>query len=267
MAIMAMFFGITDNSKLRKLIGFVLMMGKPLSVVGISGRIIARCILSFGTTSYFLPIGLQLFNALISSKVSFVLKQNQRQSCTDLHRRNDNGGVREAFGLNICGRRLFQCSPDLVFECLLYQVFEELDVPKKKTYAQSGEILSVEKLIAEAYLAIDKAVKVGTLRTRNYKENHSLQEERRQRRSTLAGIALLLLQWLLHRTHFDSATVIMSSKEGVIDQHGLDDSLETNEEIITVPRELWSWDIQTHCSSLERNIGRTLINLNGKLRR
>ncbi|GAB4829751.1 hypothetical protein Ancab_019406 [Ancistrocladus abbreviatus] len=150
---------------------------------------------------------------------------------------------------------------------LLLQVFEGLDVPKKKIYSQSGEILSIEKLIAEAYLAINKAVKVGTLRTRNYKENHSLQEERRQWRSTLAGITLLLLQWLLHRTHFDSATVIMSSMEGVIDQHGLDDSLETNEEIITVPRELWSWDVQTHCSSLERNIGRTLINLNGKLRR
>ncbi|CAN4104208.1 unnamed protein product [Withania somnifera] len=42
-------------------------------------------------------------------------------------------------------------------------VLEALDTLKKKTDAQSEEVLSVEKLIAEAYSAIDKAVKVGTL--------------------------------------------------------------------------------------------------------
>ncbi|GAB4829745.1 hypothetical protein Ancab_019400 [Ancistrocladus abbreviatus] len=192
MAIMAMFFGITDNSKFRELIGFVLMMGKPFSVVGISGPIIARWLAASS------PLGpLHTFSQkpTVLREMTEVLHKLCRgdcvhgrscRSCTDLHGRNDNGGVREAFGLNFCGRRLFQCSPDLVFDCLLYQVFEGLDVPKKKIYSQSGEILSIEKLIAEAYLAIDKAVKVGTLRTRNYKENHSLQEERRQWRSTLA---------------------------------------------------------------------------------
>lgn len=38
-----------------------------------------------------------------------------------------------------------------------------MDTLKKKTDAQSEEVLPVEKLIAEAYSAIDKAVKSGTL--------------------------------------------------------------------------------------------------------
>ncbi|CAN4102918.1 unnamed protein product [Withania somnifera] len=42
-------------------------------------------------------------------------------------------------------------------------VLEALDTLKKKTDAQTEDVLSVEKLIAEAYSAIDKAVKVGTL--------------------------------------------------------------------------------------------------------
>uniref|UniRef100_A0A2N9EW56 Ribosomal protein S20 n=1 Tax=Fagus sylvatica TaxID=28930 RepID=A0A2N9EW56_FAGSY len=42
-------------------------------------------------------------------------------------------------------------------------VLEALDVLKKKPDAASEEIVQVEKLIAEAYSVIDKAVKVGTL--------------------------------------------------------------------------------------------------------
>lgn len=45
----------------------------------------------------------------------------------------------------------------------LFQVLEELDGLRKKPDAQAEEILSIEKLIAEAYSVIDKAVKVGTL--------------------------------------------------------------------------------------------------------
>lgn len=45
----------------------------------------------------------------------------------------------------------------------LFQVLEALDVLKKKPDAQAEEVLSVEKLIGEAYSIIDKAVKVGTL--------------------------------------------------------------------------------------------------------
>jgi small subunit ribosomal protein S20 len=40
---------------------------------------------------------------------------------------------------------------------------EALDVLKKKPDAQAEEVLQIEKLIAEAYSVIDKAVKVGTL--------------------------------------------------------------------------------------------------------
>ncbi|KAK6946685.1 Ribosomal protein S20 [Dillenia turbinata] len=43
------------------------------------------------------------------------------------------------------------------------KVLEALEVLKKKTDAQPEEVLPVEKLIAEAYTVIDKAVKVGTL--------------------------------------------------------------------------------------------------------
>lgn len=46
---------------------------------------------------------------------------------------------------------------------VLAQVLEALDELKKKTEAQAEEILPIEKLIAEAYSVIDKAVKVGTL--------------------------------------------------------------------------------------------------------
>lgn len=40
---------------------------------------------------------------------------------------------------------------------------ETLDALRKKPDAQGEEILTIEKLIAEAYSAIDKAVKVGSL--------------------------------------------------------------------------------------------------------
>ncbi|KAL8144116.1 hypothetical protein V2J09_017148 [Rumex salicifolius] len=43
------------------------------------------------------------------------------------------------------------------------KVLEELEGLRKKKDASSEEILPIEKLIAEAYSAIDKAVKTGTL--------------------------------------------------------------------------------------------------------
>lgn len=43
------------------------------------------------------------------------------------------------------------------------QVLEALDDLKKKPEAQFEEVLPIEKLIAEAYSVIDKAIKVGTL--------------------------------------------------------------------------------------------------------
>ncbi|CAI0408384.1 unnamed protein product [Linum tenue] len=46
---------------------------------------------------------------------------------------------------------------------LLLQVLEALDDLRKKQEPQPEEVLPVEKLIAEAYSVIDKAVKVGTL--------------------------------------------------------------------------------------------------------
>lgn len=52
---------------------------------------------------------------------------------------------------------------DLCFSFCLLQVLEALEVLKKKADAQAEEILPIEKLIAEAYSVIDKAVKVRTL--------------------------------------------------------------------------------------------------------
>nr|GMD32996.1 30S ribosomal protein S20, chloroplastic [Ipomoea batatas] len=43
------------------------------------------------------------------------------------------------------------------------EVLEALDGLRKKRDAQQDEVLEVEKLIAEAYSAIDKAVKAGTV--------------------------------------------------------------------------------------------------------
>lgn len=40
---------------------------------------------------------------------------------------------------------------------------DSLEVLRKKTDAQAEEVITIEKLIAEAYSVIDKAVKVGTL--------------------------------------------------------------------------------------------------------
>lgn len=43
------------------------------------------------------------------------------------------------------------------------KVIEALDVLQKKTEAMVEEVVPIEKLIGEAYSAIDKAVKCGTL--------------------------------------------------------------------------------------------------------
>ncbi|KAJ6851846.1 30S ribosomal protein S20, chloroplastic [Iris pallida] len=60
-------------------------------------------------------------------------------------------------------RRVYNKSKKSEIRTRMRKVLEELDGLKKKTDAQSEEILKVEKLIAEAYSAIDKAVKSGTL--------------------------------------------------------------------------------------------------------
>ncbi|KAF3545991.1 hypothetical protein DY000_02004283 [Brassica cretica] len=49
------------------------------------------------------------------------------------------------------------------FSLALLVVLEALDGLKKKSEAQPDEIITVEKLIGEAYSAIDKAVKVRAL--------------------------------------------------------------------------------------------------------
>lgn len=60
------------------------------------------------------------------------------------------------------------------------QVFDALDELYKKADAQSEEILPIEKLIAEAYSTIDKAVKVGTLH-RNTGANRKSRLARRKK--------------------------------------------------------------------------------------
>ncbi|PHT43822.1 30S ribosomal protein S20, chloroplastic [Capsicum baccatum] len=60
-------------------------------------------------------------------------------------------------------RRLYNKAKKSEVKTRIKTVLEALDTLKKKTDAQSEEVLSVEKLIAEAYSAIDKAVKSGTL--------------------------------------------------------------------------------------------------------
>ncbi|ONK79271.1 uncharacterized protein A4U43_C01F4680 [Asparagus officinalis] len=60
-------------------------------------------------------------------------------------------------------RRIYNKARKSEIKTRMKKVLEELDVLRKKTEAQPEEILVIEKLIAEAYSTIDKAVRVGTL--------------------------------------------------------------------------------------------------------
>ncbi|XP_042491919.1 30S ribosomal protein S20, chloroplastic [Macadamia integrifolia] len=60
-------------------------------------------------------------------------------------------------------RRIYHKARKSEFRTRMKKVFEALDVLKKKSDAQFEEILPVEKLIAEAYSSIDKAVRAGSL--------------------------------------------------------------------------------------------------------
>ncbi|KAF8100306.1 hypothetical protein N665_0227s0038 [Sinapis alba] len=60
-------------------------------------------------------------------------------------------------------RRVYNKSKKSEARTRMKKVLEALDGLKKKTEAQPDEIVTVEKLIGEAYSAIDKAVKVRAL--------------------------------------------------------------------------------------------------------
>ncbi|KAF8413835.1 hypothetical protein HHK36_001829 [Tetracentron sinense] len=60
-------------------------------------------------------------------------------------------------------RRIYHKAHKSEIKTRMKKVMEALDVLKKKSDAQAEEILPIEKLIAEAYSTIDKAVKVRTL--------------------------------------------------------------------------------------------------------
>lgn len=60
-------------------------------------------------------------------------------------------------------RRIYNKSRKSEVKTRMKKVLEALDGLRKKPDAQPEEVLPVEKLIAEAYSVIDKAVKVGTL--------------------------------------------------------------------------------------------------------
>ncbi|GMY31893.1 30S ribosomal protein S20, chloroplastic [Fagus crenata] len=60
-------------------------------------------------------------------------------------------------------RRIYNKSRKSEVKTRMKTVLEALDVLKKKPDVATEEIVQVEKLIAEAYFVIDKAVKVGTL--------------------------------------------------------------------------------------------------------
>ncbi|KAK4782393.1 hypothetical protein SAY86_016495 [Trapa natans] len=60
-------------------------------------------------------------------------------------------------------RRIFNKARKSEIKTRMKKVLEALDGLKKNPEARAEEILPIEKLIAEAYSVIDKAVKVGTL--------------------------------------------------------------------------------------------------------
>ncbi|KAL5730472.1 hypothetical protein ACHQM5_003286 [Ranunculus cassubicifolius] len=77
-------------------------------------------------------------------------------------------------------RRIYNKSKKSELKTRMKKVLETLEVIQKKSDAQSEEILSVEKLIAEAYSAIDKAVKAGALH-RNTGANRKSRLARRKK--------------------------------------------------------------------------------------
>ncbi|XVE80089.1 hypothetical protein DITRI_Ditri14bG0111500 [Diplodiscus trichospermus] len=60
-------------------------------------------------------------------------------------------------------RRIYNKARKSEIKTRMKKVLEAPDVLRKKPDAQAEEIFPLEKLIAEAYSVIDKAVKVGTL--------------------------------------------------------------------------------------------------------
>ncbi|XP_062094528.1 small ribosomal subunit protein bS20c [Humulus lupulus] len=60
-------------------------------------------------------------------------------------------------------RRLYNKARKSEIRTRMKKVLEALETLKKKPDAQAEEVITVEKLIADAYSIIDKAVKVGTL--------------------------------------------------------------------------------------------------------
>ncbi|XP_015899239.3 small ribosomal subunit protein bS20c [Ziziphus jujuba] len=60
-------------------------------------------------------------------------------------------------------RRIYNKARKSEVKTRMKKVLDALEVLRKKPEAQAEEVLPIEKLIAEAYSVIDKAVKVGTL--------------------------------------------------------------------------------------------------------
>ncbi|KAF4378930.1 small ribosomal subunit protein bS20c [Cannabis sativa] len=60
-------------------------------------------------------------------------------------------------------RRVYNKARKSEIRTRMKKVLEALETLKKKPDAQAEEVITVEKLIADAYSVIDKAVKVGTL--------------------------------------------------------------------------------------------------------
>ncbi|RZC65312.1 hypothetical protein C5167_008995 [Papaver somniferum] len=77
-------------------------------------------------------------------------------------------------------RRVYNKAKKSEMKTRMKTVFEALDGLNKKTDAQSEEIVEVEKLIAAAYSAIDKAVKAGSLH-RNTGANRKSRLARRKK--------------------------------------------------------------------------------------
>ncbi|KAF6158244.1 hypothetical protein GIB67_028668 [Kingdonia uniflora] len=77
-------------------------------------------------------------------------------------------------------RRVYNKGKKSEMKTRMKKVFEALDGLKKKSDAESDEIITIEKLIAEAYSAIDKAVKAGSLH-RNTGANRKSRLARRKK--------------------------------------------------------------------------------------
>ncbi|MED6150875.1 hypothetical protein PIB30_076804 [Stylosanthes scabra] len=115
-----------------------------------------------------------------SMSLSTIQKQSQRSAvvCEAAPQRKTDSAVQRARLAE--KRRVYNKARKSEIRTRMRKVLEALEVLRKKSDPQAEEIVSIEKLIGEAYSVIDKAVRAGTLH-RNTGANRKSRLARRKK--------------------------------------------------------------------------------------